>query len=412
MDEIDGASGPAVSVEERARSLVQGGDLSWAAAVLAAGRDLILDRWLAVAADQPFHRGRRDHAVADDIPALLDAVIALLERNAPPWVEPTAPLDDPAVVVTARRHARARAHQGLQPAEIVIEFRLLRQEIWRALQESPAPLGPAADLLDATLFVYDALDGAITLALAALTTQIDEAREEFLATTLHDVRHPLTVISASAQLIERLMDREPTDQQRLATHLRRILEAAGRMEAQLTTLVEAARVTLGQLDLRPGTVDLAELTRERIAHLAPADAARIGLQPAPPASARLEGDPVWLGRVVDNLLSNAVKFSPTGAPVVVEVTGDQETVTLCVRDAGMGISEDDLPRLFRRYARGAEAVTAGIEGTGLGLYLCRGVVEAHGGRIWAESAGLGQGTTMRVVLPRRPGGDMPAHPRP
>ena len=81
------------------------------------------------------------------------------------------------------------------------------------------------------------------------------------------------------------------------------------------------------------------------------------------------------------------------------VTSNLETVKLSVADHGIGVAEDELPSLFTRYGRTASAVTAGIEGHGLGLFLCKGIVEAHGGRIWAESGGPGRGSVFTLVLP-------------
>jgi signal transduction histidine kinase len=75
-------------------------------------------------------------------------------------------------------------------------------------------------------------------------------------------------------------------------------------------------------------------------------------------------------------------------------------VRVAIQDEGIGIAPDDLAHLFERYTRGRNAMAAGVEGFGLGLYLCRGIIEAHGGKIWAESAGVGHGTTIHLMLPR------------
>jgi signal transduction histidine kinase len=111
-------------------------------------------------------------------------------------------------------------------------------------------------------------------------------------------------------------------------------------------------------------------------------------------------DPFRLKRVFANLLSNALKYSPSDAPIRLTVDGDEATVRVSLEDQGIGIAPADLDRLFERHARSHEATASGVEGFGLGLFLSRGIVEAHGGRIWAESAGSGRGTTMHVMLPR------------
>jgi signal transduction histidine kinase len=108
-----------------------------------------------------------------------------------------------------------------------------------------------------------------------------------------------------------------------------------------------------------------------------------------------------LGQVLTNLLTNAAKYAPAETPVTVTVEGERATVTVSVRDEGIGIAADDLPRLFDRYFRARSATERGIEGLGLGLYLCRGIITAHGGEITAESPGPDQGTTIRFTVPRQ-----------
>src|SRR5262245_23262860 len=146
----------APEVDTRVERLTRGADLTAATALLAEARDQILERWLDAATDQPSHRGRRERAVADHIPRLYDAVLALLERNSPRWIDPTAPLDDPAVVEAAKAHAEVRANQGLQPGDVVIEFRLLRQEILYALRGAMPIETDPADLLCVQLILNDA----------------------------------------------------------------------------------------------------------------------------------------------------------------------------------------------------------------------------------------------------------------
>jgi PAS domain S-box-containing protein len=154
-------------VGTRVEAFVQGADLGRVAALLAAGRDGILRRWLEATRLQSFHALHPDRAVADSIPRLFDALVAVLERAAPRTVDPDAPLDDPAVHAAAQEHARVRFEQGLGPADVLTEFRLLRQEIGRELRERLSGAA-AADVVGAELLVHDALDGAATLGLAAL----------------------------------------------------------------------------------------------------------------------------------------------------------------------------------------------------------------------------------------------------
>jgi signal transduction histidine kinase len=104
--------------------------------------------------------------------------------------------------------------------------------------------------------------------------------------------------------------------------------------------------------------------------------------------------------VVQNLLNNAVKYSPVGGRVEVRLTSDSSQATVIVSDSGIGLSADDAPHVFERFYRGHN--DRGLEGTGLGLYICHAIVTAHGGRIWAESHGIGHGSTFAFSLPLVP----------
>ncbi len=382
----------------RLRAIVSGVDLHQVAEALAAARNEILERWLESTAEQPFHAGRRVGAVADHIPRLFDALVKALERTGTTSGHPATPLDDPDVLAPAQDHARARFEQGLQPADVVTEFRLLRQEIGRALWRHLGDDTPTASVVAAELLVHDALDGAITLALHALTTHIEEVREDFLATTLHDTRQPLTSIKGFHQLVIRALDQPNIDRDRLRDHLRRASAEVDRMSALLDMLTDVSRVALGRLTLRVVAVDMADLLRSAADRLPPQLRERIRLDLSP--EGRGEWDPTMLDRVIGNLLSNALKFSPEDSPVDVILTTQPERVHVLVRDYGIGLEPQDLVQLFRRYGRGRGATQQGIEGLGLGLYLSYGIVEAHGGRLTAESAGQGQGTSMHIDLPR------------
>ena len=157
---------------------------------------------------------------------------------------------------------------------------------------------------------------------------------------------------------------------------------------------------LGRLEPRLADANLGAIMRDHLDRLGPDAADRVHVEK--PNDADLTGywDADLLERVIGNLVSNALKYSPPEQSVEVTVTSNPESVKLSVADHGIGIAEDELPSLFTRYGRAPSAVTAGIEGHGLGLFLCKGIVAAHGGRIWAESPGAGRGTSVLMVLPR------------
>ena len=193
-------------------------------------------------------------------------------------------------------------------------------------------------------------------------------------------------------MILRRAEREGRDDYR---HNAREAEAAvQRLNRLITTLLDAGRLEQGLFSLSGQPVNLADLARQSAALLRGPDQE---LRVEAPEEVCVTGDPDALQQVLENLLSNALQHSPPGVPVVVEVETvpqpDQTWAVLSVRDEGPGIPTDLLPTLFDRFARGASST-----GLGLGLYVARGIVEAHAGTLAVESD-LGKGTSFRVSLP-------------
>lgn len=230
----------------------------------------------------------------------------------------------------------------------------------------------------------------------------DRQRRALLADVAHELRTPLTIIQGN---LEGLRDGvyEP-----LPEHLDLVLDETqklGRLvdDLQLLTLAEA-----GQLSLDLQEVDVAQLLADvRDAFAAQADEAGVGLTVhTNPGLQPLIGDPQRLGQVLGNLVSNALRHTPAGGQVTLgaERSASAEVpaaLRLWVTDTGEGIAAEDLPRIFDRFWRADPARShEGGAGMGLGLAIARGLVEAHGGRIWAESDGAPpRGTTVSFVLP-------------
>ena len=386
--------------EARLEHLTRGSDLSQVAELLTGRRDEILGRWIVAAAAQPFHVRRRDGSVADHIPELFDAVVRVLRRSAPRWVATASPLDDPEVLDAAKSHARRRFEQGLAAPEIVTEFRLLRQEIGRALRLHLPDGAPPDDVIAAELLVNDTLDGAISLALSALTRQIEELREEFLATIVHDLRQPITTIKGQQQLALRHLAGQQPDLQQAADLLRRADAEVDRLGRLVGQLSDASRFALGRLDVERTNIQLKDLVREAVERLDTGSKRRVQLDIPEDLDTRGDLDAELTERVIGNLLSNAFKYSPPESPIQIGIRGDASALHVTVRDHGIGLTSDEMARLFRRYSRAQGAIEQRVDGLGLGLYLSRGIIEAHGGRIWAESDGRNHGATFHVLLPR------------
>jgi two-component system, chemotaxis family, CheB/CheR fusion protein len=225
------------------------------------------------------------------------------------------------------------------------------------------------------------------------------AREEFITVAAHELRTPLTALQLQLQSLAALAERgEGSSDGRLAERAARAVSGARRLGALVDGLLDAARVEHGTITLTLEALDLAETTREVVERFR-APARRAGCEIVMDA-ARVQGrwDRLRVEQVVTHLLSNAIKYG-SGKPVGVLVEELGEGARLEVRDCGVGISPEISARIFERFARSGSVTHYG--GLGLGLYLARQVVEAHGGTI-AFYSRPGDGCTFVVDLPKAP----------
>jgi signal transduction histidine kinase len=225
------------------------------------------------------------------------------------------------------------------------------------------------------------------------------ARDEFLSIAAHELRTPVTGIKGYAELLQRAQARGALDQERLERALSGLGVAADRLAALTGDLLDVSRLRLGRLPFAPGPLDLAALVREGAERLGQRGGAHPLLLDVPDGDWMVEADAGRVEQVLANLLDNAVKYSPDGGPITLRMRREGDGVRLEVRDQGIGLSPGAEEAIFEPFGRGANAARAHIPGMGLGLHICRGIVERHGGRIWASSAGEGQGTTFAVWLP-------------
>jgi signal transduction histidine kinase len=393
---------PSPDVDVRIELLVRRADLEAVAAILAREQDAVFGRWLAVARRQPFHAEHPERAVTDHIPALIAAITDVLRAGAERDDDVEAPLQDPGVIAAAQAHAHARFEMGLGPVAIATEFRLLRQEMSRSLRTHLDDDLPAGDVVSAIMVVNDALDGATALALSALTKRVETVREDFLAMALHDIRQPLTVVDGSLELAARWLQQDPVPLGQVREAVGGALSATMELVLFVDTLADASRVALGALELEPEPTRIRDIVSESVAAVAPEQRTRIRVDLGSNAGAVGTWDHRAIRRVLANLLSNALKYSPPGSPIEVSADTDGPRVRLMVRDHGVGIERDELDGLFGRYARADTARASGQAGLGLGLYVCHGLVTAHGGRIWLESDGRDAGATAMIELPLDP----------
>jgi signal transduction histidine kinase len=233
---------------------------------------------------------------------------------------------------------------------------------------------------------------------AASERRLEEAlraRDENLAMTVHDLRNYLNVISLGIQLIEESGECESDP---CARDVARVLASARQMDRLIEDLLDVSRQERGQFVLRPERVRVAALIRESIELQQPAaEGHGLALVGAAADSAEeVLGDRERLHRVLANLIGNAIKFTPAGGTITVGAERDGDATRFAVADTGPGIDKDDLPHVFDRFW---QSNGHNVPGAGLGLAIAKGIVEAHGGRIWVESL-RGRGATFRFTVPR------------
>jgi PAS domain S-box-containing protein len=224
-----------------------------------------------------------------------------------------------------------------------------------------------------------------------------KARDEILAVLAHDLRNPMNAILASASMLA--LATEQKDREHRIGIIQRATQGMSRL---VTDLLEMAHIDSGAFVVTKETVDLRALIREAL-ELCEAQAtaeqivlrAEIGDDVLP-----IVADRERLLQVLSNLVANALKFTGAGGTVSVRARNCDGGVQLSIKDSGAGISADDLPRIFDRFWQAKRASRAGA---GLGLAICKGIVEAHGGRIWANSKD-GHGTTFYIEIPNAPRG--------
>lgn len=262
-----------------------------------------------------------------------------------------------------------------------------------------APFGPSdlqlVEVLARRLAL--ALDNARLYRQARRAGQQAQEREqqlaEFVRMVAHDVQQPLSAANWHVQAMRRALDLGNIGGARLSEEA--IEVAIERLDAMIRDLAESARLEMGQARLNFRPTDLSRLVQE-IAGQMGEEAGRVRLDLPPTQLVQL--DPDRFARVVGNLLSNALKYSNPDTEVLARLREQGNDVILEVSDRGIGITPEDLPRLFERGFRASRAVQK-AEGLGMGLYITRLLVEAHHGRIWATST-PGQGSTFYVALPR------------
>jgi signal transduction histidine kinase len=226
-------------------------------------------------------------------------------------------------------------------------------------------------------------------------SEAERMRSAFVATVSHELRSPLTAISGYT---DTLLNSGPWDTDTERDFLEIVARSATKLTGLVDNLLDAAKVEAGVLQVEREPVRIERVAEQVIAQrraLVPDHPLSLEVQPGLPL---VEADPVRVEQVLANLVDNAIKYSPAGGHVTIHLGAVGDSVEVSVSDHGVGISAENAQRLFDRFYRVDGAVARSTRGVGLGLFICRALVEAHGGRIWVESQ-PGRGSTFRFTLP-------------
>jgi two-component system, chemotaxis family, CheB/CheR fusion protein len=231
--------------------------------------------------------------------------------------------------------------------------------------------------------------------LEAELLEADRRKNEFLAMLAHELRNPLAPMRNSVQIL-RL---KSADAEAVASASDMMERQVGQMVRLVDDLLDVNRITRGKIELRRGRVELASVVNHAVEAARSLYVSHKLLVTLPPKPIYLDADPTRLAQVVGNLLNNACKFSDKGGGVLLSVERDGAHAVLRVRDTGIGIAAEQLPRIFDMFMQIDTSLERSVSGLGIGLTLVKNLVEMHGGTVAAQSAGLGHGSEFVVRLP-------------
>jgi two-component system, OmpR family, phosphate regulon sensor histidine kinase PhoR len=289
---------------------------------------------------------------------------------------------------------------GRTVAEVLRQHQLI--EAWQRCQQAGEIQTESAERPGRRQFLQliaipDRETGGSLLLVQDLTRvrRLETVRRDFISNVSHELRTPLASLKALTETLQEGALEDPPAARRFISRIETEVDALTQMA---TELLELSRIESGQVPLEFKSVPASSLLLSAVDRMrAQAERAGLVLRLAPPLDmTEVRADPPRLEQVLVNLIHNAVKFTSPGGEVVLSAQTESDFVRFSVGDTGAGIPGDDLERIFERFYKADRARSGG--GTGLGLSISRHLVEAHGGKIWAESA-EGQGSTFYFTIP-------------
>lgn len=340
-----------------------------------------------------------DHAKIEELETERARLAAMLDQ-----MTDGVMIADPAGVINFANPAAGRLFETGEVidrniVEVIRQHQLI--EAWRVCQESGEMQTQSVEMSDRRQFLQivaipDRTTGGSLLLVQDLTRvrHLETVRRDFVSNISHELRTPLASLKA---LTETLQDGALEDHEAAKRFLVRIEAEVDALTQMAAELLELSRIESGQVPLElkpvsPATLLFTALDRMRMQ----VERAAITFSVVcPPDLPSIRADAPRLEQVLVNLIHNAVKFTPPGGQVILSAQKEEYFIRFAVQDSGVGISTEDLPRIFERFYKTDRARTSG--GTGLGLSISRHIVEAHGGKIWAESE-EGKGSTFFFTI--------------
>jgi signal transduction histidine kinase len=227
-------------------------------------------------------------------------------------------------------------------------------------------------------------------------------KNEILGTVAHDLKNPLGVILGRTEMLTELIG-AGSSKESITAQVEHIRDATKRLTSMVDHLISDAMADAFDITIRREPVDIAALVSEVAEANKPSAMNKqqvIAVSAPPDRFTMCDSD--RMREAIDNLISNAIKYSPIGGKIALLVTHDNAHTVIRVTDEGAGLSPEDLGRLFGRFQRLSAKPTAGESSTGLGLSIVKRIIDMHGGKVIADSAGPGQGSTFAIVLPATP----------
>jgi signal transduction histidine kinase/CheY-like chemotaxis protein len=364
----------------------------------------IIARWREELRLDPLHAGVIEHfenrRLEDHLPALTGEVIECLRGKAPANIEEDG-----------RRHGQQRRRDGFTVVQVMRELNLYRRVLLNTVDELLAQGAAPEDIVHARRLMLELVDRSVNASVEQFTVEAEEERnlaqeetqalhyqrDRFLITLSHELRNQISPILLNVHLLNDLKPADPRIQQAVM----RIARQARHQSVLIDDLLDLSRFQHGSLELKMEAIDLREAVQHAFETLEPDfKLKRLKLQSELPQQALLaHADQTRIAQIVINLLSNAVKFTASEGTITVRLARENDGVILSVKDTGIGITTEALPKVFNMFFQGKSLLKQVSSGLGVGLALAKALVELHGGSIEARSEGENLGAEFIVRLP-------------